>query len=915
MTQEVVLSEQVRKLRFICSCSLVVVLPLAHSDLGQDQVGEVIDVRSGFARLSIESEAAPPQLSDFQVSWKGQPQLVREILGGPGSPIEVGIAIDTSASMVPSFDFMKVAIKEFLRSELSAADRVFVVSISDRLDFQAEGLDDSLTAISSMSPDTRPGVRATRFLDGVESTLLHFRNSSPRAVLLVASDGCDSLRRKDAGDRILKEASDKAIPIVLIAPSRRDCRNMTCKLTPSGQWNCSDEASATPGIAEQERTASGPIRGGVDIRSDPLTSPITIARDKFVGRLKAGGGSVVFARSDSDWVREMDSVRSLLNRQWTVVFEPTSEAVRSSEVRVKVRKGSRKAPSEDNSVEARLAVAQTLEPLQDEAAPIPSTPNPTSAEAELRNSSVISEQVRVEVVNVDVVATDKRGRRIVDLQRTDFRLEVDGKPQTIDYFSRPLGIAAEEEEAQRSSAPGATAGSAGTVFLVLDRTSLEARTLKQVVDSFRVVARSPSSEGKTFVIASFADGPTLHTAGTSEPEEINRALDEVVRAGAEGQLRRLERRQLADEIRAGSRMNMDLLVFQVRALEDLEISRQAKFIAAIQDLVTTSADANELNTLMIATVGFSAEPERYLRDLLGSVAGGAASTQSFSSDGASARNLRILEDLEKLAETLQARRVTSYTLNPATGFNAPSNAEFRTTPRGGAGSPREDQALAESAANVGQLADATGGSKIPIFSDLEKRIEAVALDRQSTYSLGFTTGPEAGLENHKIRVAASRPGVSLRYRTSYRRLSPPEQWQSALAVAARSGIVESAFPIQLQASEVSPMRDDQQRKVTMTLLIPLASLNFQPSGDGSIDESALTVQLAVSDSAGTLSKGSEESVQISVPHASLDRAREDSWSHRTEIVLPVGRVGIGALVVEKSTGIWATTSFTLAGDR
>ena len=47
------------------------------------------------------------------------------------------------------------------------------------------------------------------------------------------------------------------------------------------------------------------------------------------------------------------------------------------------------------------------------------------------------ERVEVEVVNVDVVVTDASGRRITDLIREDFRLEVDGKAVPIDYFAPP----------------------------------------------------------------------------------------------------------------------------------------------------------------------------------------------------------------------------------------------------------------------------------------------------------------------------------------------------------------------------------------------------------------------------------------------------------------------------------------------
>jgi hypothetical protein len=237
---------------------------------------------------------------------------------------------------------MKSALREFLRAELSAADRVFIVSFSDRVELLTDGLDagldSALSSIATLSIDPRPGVRPTRFFDGVDRALSAFRNASPRAVLLVASDGCDSLRQDGAGDRILNKAAKMAIPIVLIAPGRRECRNTTCQQEAgSGEWTCSEGLSSTfPTVRLAERDPANPTRGPIDVPPNALGSPATIARDKFVGRLKAGGGSFLTARSDSEWLRGLDSVlppRSTVDRRLRAELAGGPEP----EVRIKVR--------------------------------------------------------------------------------------------------------------------------------------------------------------------------------------------------------------------------------------------------------------------------------------------------------------------------------------------------------------------------------------------------------------------------------------------------------------------------------------------------------------------------------------------------------------------------------------------------
>jgi hypothetical protein len=310
--------------------------------LGQEPFGELVDVRSGFVRLLVKDEEARLQADDFQVTWQGTSQAVRSVLGGPGSAIEVGIALDLSASMQRSLETMKSALRDFLGEELSAADRVFVVTFSDRVELLTDDFDASLSSLATLSIDPRPGVRPTRFLAGVDRTLSFFRNTSPRAVLLVASDGCDSLREEGAGDRILNKAAKMAIPIVLIAPGRRECRNTTCRLGESGEWSCKERpSSGAPTVRLRDRDPANPLAGPIDVSVESMGSLATSYRDKFVGRLKAGSGAFLTAKSDAEWAHGLDSVRSLLDRQWTVVFEPSSPAVESSAVKVKLRDRSR----------------------------------------------------------------------------------------------------------------------------------------------------------------------------------------------------------------------------------------------------------------------------------------------------------------------------------------------------------------------------------------------------------------------------------------------------------------------------------------------------------------------------------------------------------------------------------------------
>ena len=85
-----------------------------------------------------------------------------------------------------------------------------------------------------------------------------------------------------------------------------------------------------------------------------------------------------------------------------------------------------------SSLSLALALA-LLAPLpglgQGQNPPRPAIPAPDAAE------SVFGETIEVRVVNLEAVVVDKQGNRVHGLKPQDYRLLIDGKPTSIDYFT------------------------------------------------------------------------------------------------------------------------------------------------------------------------------------------------------------------------------------------------------------------------------------------------------------------------------------------------------------------------------------------------------------------------------------------------------------------------------------------------
>src|SRR5438445_1313803 len=85
------------------------------------------------------------------------------------------------------------------------------------------------------------------------------------------------------------------------------------------------------------------------------------------------------------------------------------------------------------------------------------------ASAQVPAPPPLAEKITVNVVNVDVSVTDKRGHPVRGLQRQDFEILEDGQPQEVSNFS-VVDDAAPRVETRRDAPPAAAAAPAEERF-------------------------------------------------------------------------------------------------------------------------------------------------------------------------------------------------------------------------------------------------------------------------------------------------------------------------------------------------------------------------------------------------------------------------------------------------------------------
>jgi VWFA-related protein len=560
-----------------------------------------------------------------------------------------------------------------------------------------------------------------------------------------------------------------------------------------------------------------------------------------------------------------------------------------------------------------------------------------------------AERVEVEVVNVDVVVTDRDGRRVTDLGRADFELFVDGEPVAIEYFAAPPAAARPHAPAPATvpslapetvaPLPPPAAAPEGPALLVLyvDQSALGHFVRGHTLTELREFARTRDAN-ELLMLAAFEDDLRLLAAPTAETAEVEAAFTTLEKLPARASLTVAERRRLEHEVRdygkpqpmvrstiepelsqsqnedQVSRRQSDefeRLSTEITLWAEQELDRQRRSVEAMRHVVNALAALPGRKTAVLATAGFDAEPGRYLLRFL-------AQKREYTA-GASAipklarlmdQGVRLSTEFEDLVRAAQNARVAFYTVSAPDAPPSANDAEFES-----AGADQElpaprDLAPVERSSSVARLAGATGGRTFMLDSTLDARLGEVRDDARAVYSLGFTTGPEAGSKDHSIDVrvtGARRAGLDVRHRESYRRRSIEERQEEALMAAATLGETANGAGLRLDlGTPAPPEKGGAARLVPIAVRIPIGSLALV--GVGPLHQGRIRVKIAVHAGDGRVSTDAGTPIDIAIPEGDYERALGEVWVHRAEVQLRPGHHRIAVLVADEGAGTFSTVS-------
>jgi len=469
---------------------------------------------------------------------------------------------------------------------------------------------------------------------------------------------------------------------------------------------------------------------------------------------------------------------------------------------------------------------------------------------------LFGETIEVRVVNLEVVVTDRDGNPVTGLKPDSFRLYVDGKPHSIDYFTEVSGGHAGEAPVAEGvvATPGVSPGEdVGTSYLLYidDFFSIKRdrdRVLREINEDLPVLG----PKDRMAIVAFDGKKLDMITTWSQSPSELDRALKRAMRQDTYGLQRLMERGQVdfdrviqllgqpasdVTDVRSAvtspSSFNDRLTTVEQQYLSRLS-TQLGKSVAAASAALRGFAKPPGRKVFLLLSGGWPALPALYtvgsytdLRWIYGSTRQG----QSLY--------VPLIDTANRLGYTIYSVDVPGF--QSTAGVSAEQPGLLDNQIAANASEVRER----ESDSTLRLLAHATGGKAL-INAERDHALERAFEDTRSYYWLGFTPPNEGNDQRHTVRVEVTDPKLRVRSRGSYLDSSRSTEATMAVESALIFGNPPGSGNLPL---EVGKIRHSGRRvEVPITFAIPTDMMTVLPQGKRF--ETKLEVRFAVIDQDG-----------------------------------------------------------------
>jgi VWFA-related protein len=451
------------------------------------------------------------------------------------------------------------------------------------------------------------------------------------------------------------------------------------------------------------------------------------------------------------------------------------------------------------------------------------------------------------LVSIDVIVKDKKGKYVSDLKPEDFAIFEDGVPQKVEFFDAPLSLRAtggpgdvKTEVAPTMNAPR------NYVSLVLDSQTTDLTNVKQVREGIIKYVREQITDADTVALMSVTNSLQMLQPFTQDKAKLITALENF---GVNSSSKNFEQRDIAENI---------------NALRD-----QLSTLPGDGTPITSAAGGSEAAKAMIAArvlqqfirlrTALSLQQSRPILAALAAICEGLKSipgkktlvlfSQGFVTPAVLDWQVQSTIDIANRANVaiyiidsagLKAGAPQSGSLvpsSPLAGVSGITNQEQRIKAVGGdtvfdntrqEGQSREYDILY-------RISGDTGGRFLKGNNDLSVGLQRINQEIQARYSVGYRShNQNFDGSFRKVRIEVRRPDVQVASRSGYYAI-PPEE---LLLLTAADKKLMAGFDAAKSNPELplfvslNPFRTgDGLYVVPMAIELPPSSVKFERKGD------------------------------------------------------------------------------------
>ncbi len=521
------------------------------------------------------------------------------------------------------------------------------------------------------------------------------------------------------------------------------------------------------------------------------------------------------------------------------------------------------------------------------------------------------DEIRVDLVLVDVVVEDRSGA-VLDLERQDFRLFHDGTPVEIRQFSRPAGAAAGAWE--DSSTPD---GLGQKVVVFVDNLHLQPSSRHRVFAALGDALESELAADAEVMVVAHSGTSEVVLEMTSNRRAWRRALSEQARGGAVSLMASNDRNSVFEtigdlaqryQIAPGGAVDSHCreVGFVARAHAQQVKGRVLGAIGELGRFVNSLAGFDGPKMLLHVSDGIpliaGTEAYRFAAELCngtGANKGLESSTDVTATDLIRYNNwdpTQVSNELREfdtsrqwteLASQANAYQVSFYpfqahqkTLRSSSATTSVVRSSFDVEREGERN--RQDSLML--------LARATGGVATLGSNDVTPALTKMRDDAQYSYQLAFESPTPGDRRRHAIRVDVERPGVKLRYRSSYISKSAEDGVSDRLLSALWHGFSRNPLDVGLEVVEARAQRSDAPNNVDVRVKVPFERLILLDEAEGR--RALFTVFVVARDGRGRTTPVGRKTIPVQVPPDGL----EEHFVYSVAVPVRAGDGSIGVAV-------------------